>query len=70
MQLDDGVLLLLGKVAALYIRPEVINPSQSAALATSQKPCTQKNTNGLGLFRSSIVHEHTHDGWFTVPLRK
>jgi len=52
MQLDDGVLLLFGKVTALYVRPEIIDPSQSAALAASQEPCTQKHKRTY-LFRTT-----------------
>ena len=35
MEVDDEVLLLLGEAAPLEIRPQVVDPSQPAALAAS-----------------------------------
>lgn len=38
MQLDDELILLLGEIAALEIGPEVVDPPEAAALATSEQP--------------------------------
>jgi hypothetical protein len=38
VELDDHLLLLLGDVAPLQIRPKVVDPSQPAALPASQQP--------------------------------
>jgi hypothetical protein len=37
VQLDDGVLLLLGEVAALDVRAQVVDPPEAAALAAAQQ---------------------------------
>jgi hypothetical protein len=37
VQLDDGVLLLLGEVAALDVRAQVVDPAEAAALAAAQQ---------------------------------
>jgi hypothetical protein len=38
MKFDDEFILLLGKIATLEIWPKVIDPPETAALATPQKP--------------------------------
>jgi len=60
MQLDDGVLLLFGKVTALYVRTEIVDPSQSAALAASQEPCTQKKHKRILKLKPCRMYTHTH----------
>ena len=40
MEVDDEVLLLLGEAAPLEIRPQVVDPSQPAALAASLQAYT------------------------------
>ena len=37
MKLDDQLILLLGEVAALEVRPEVVDPPEAAALATAEE---------------------------------
>jgi hypothetical protein len=39
VELDDELVLLLGEVAALEVRAEVVDPPQAAALAAPQQPC-------------------------------
>jgi hypothetical protein len=41
LEVDDELLLLVGKVAALDSRPEVVCPPQPAALAAAHQPCTR-----------------------------
>ena len=38
MELDDDVVFLLCEVAALEVRPQVVDPPQPAALAAAQQP--------------------------------
>jgi hypothetical protein len=37
VELDDGVFLLAGEVAALDVRPQVVDPPEPAALAAPQQ---------------------------------
>jgi len=37
VELDDELVLVLGEIAALEIRPEVVDPAEAAALAASQQ---------------------------------
>jgi hypothetical protein len=39
VELDDGVLLLPGEVAALDVRAQVVDPAEAAALAAAQQAC-------------------------------
>jgi len=41
---DDELLLLIGEVAALDSRPEVVRPPQPAALAAPHQTCTAHTT--------------------------
>jgi hypothetical protein len=41
VQLDDGLLLLCGEVAALQVRPQVVDPPQPAALPAPQQSYRQ-----------------------------
>ena len=43
LEVDDELLLLLGEVAALDARPEVVGPPQPAALAAPHQPCAQES---------------------------
>lgn len=45
MEADDELLLLLGEAASLEIRPQVVDPSQPATLATPLQSCTQQLSN-------------------------
>lgn len=38
LEVDDHLLLVLGEVAALDSRPEVVSPPETAALAASKQP--------------------------------
>jgi hypothetical protein len=40
VELDDELVLLLGEVAALEVRAQVVDPPQPAALPAPQQPCT------------------------------
>ena len=42
VELDDHLLLLLRDVPPLEIRPQVVDPSQPAALPAPQQPCRSK----------------------------
>jgi hypothetical protein len=42
VELDDDVLFLLGDVAPLHVGPQVVDPSQPAALAAPKQPCAEK----------------------------
>lgn len=37
---NDGLFFLRSEVASLDVRPEIVNPSQTAALAAPVEPCT------------------------------
>jgi len=37
MELDDELILFLGEVAALQVRPQVIDPPEAAALAATEE---------------------------------
>lgn len=39
MEFDDHLVLLFGEVPALEVRPEVINPAETTALAAAEEPC-------------------------------
>jgi hypothetical protein len=39
VQLDEGLLLLGGEVAALEVRAEVVDPPQPAALSAPEQTC-------------------------------
>ena len=41
VELDDGLLLLQAELAPLDVRPEVVRPPESAALAAPLQPCTR-----------------------------
>jgi len=40
VQADDELVLVVGEVAALEVRAEVVHPPQPAALAAPPQPCT------------------------------
>ena len=44
MEADDEILLLLGEAAPLEVRPQVVDPSQPAALAASLQAYTKKRS--------------------------
>jgi hypothetical protein len=51
LEVHDELLLLLGEVAALDARPEVVGPPQTAALAAPHQPCAKESaTDQLLLF--------------------
>jgi len=56
LEVDDELLLLLGKVAALDSWPEVVCPPQPAALAAPHQPCTR--TRGGQKKKNQISLEH------------
>lgn len=39
MEVDDELLLVEREATPLNVRPEIVRPPQSAALATAEKPC-------------------------------
>jgi hypothetical protein len=39
VEFADGAVLLRGEVPMLYVGPQIIEPPQPAALATSLQPC-------------------------------
>ena len=39
VELEDGLLFLLGELPSLDVWPQVVGPSQPAALATPVEPC-------------------------------
>jgi hypothetical protein len=41
VQRDDEVLLLLREAAALQVRPQVVDPPKTAALAAPLQPCSK-----------------------------
>jgi hypothetical protein len=54
LEVDDELLLLVGEVAALDSRPEVVGPPQPAALAAPHQPCT--HTHGQKKSSQSTKH--------------
>jgi hypothetical protein len=54
VEVEDEHLLVGGEVAALHVRPEVVQPAQPAALARPLQPClllppTSSSVNTVGL---------------------
>jgi len=43
LEVDDELLLLVGEVAALDARAEVVGPPEPAALAAPHQPCSQNS---------------------------
>lgn len=43
MEPEDGLLFFLGELPSLDVGPEVVGPSQPAALATPVEPCKNKS---------------------------
>ena len=55
LQIDDDHLLLWGQLPPLEIRPQIVDPSQPAALSTSLQAYTHTNTesnNRINHFKS------------------
>ena len=55
MELDDGLLLLDGEVAALQVRPQVVDPPQPAALPAPQQTYPEVTGRGESISRNSLL---------------
>lgn len=60
VKLDDGLLLLGGEVAALEVRPEVVDPPESAALPAPEQTCTRQK-------KTPTIHQNL---LFLPPLQR
>jgi hypothetical protein len=54
VELDDEVVLLLGEVAALEVRPQVVDPPQAAALPAPEQPCARNHRRRPYVSTSSL----------------
>lgn len=45
VEVEDGLLLLLGELAPLDVRPQVVRPPQPAALATPVQTCESQGVH-------------------------
>jgi len=62
VEADDEVLLVVGDVAALDVRPEVVEPPQPAAFAAPAQTCTHAScTNTSSISRDQL---YIHDEMF------
>jgi hypothetical protein len=76
VDVDDGALLLLREGAALQVRPEVVDPPESAALAAPLQPCRRtRHGGGYGnrheqKYLLLIKEDGRIDGWNRSPYRR
>jgi hypothetical protein len=47
VEVEDGLLLLLRELAPLDVRPQVVGPSQPAALAAPVQPCSKLSAKSI-----------------------
>lgn len=45
MQVDDLMFFLFSEISPLYVGPQIVGPSESATLPTSQQPCSTTTQN-------------------------